>query len=323
MSANNDVGLRPVCPACGSVMPNGTKICTQCGCNLVTDEDDRRRIDRSVAGYPLLESLRPLIKIAVVIAIVGGIGWGLYYGACLIFEDVQETNPWPTDPQTTTTDFFKAMQGGTEADYQACYMLLSQGRKAAVIIGGQSRREGYFPHFERIRQYLTTYCGANFADTMQVDPTGQEVWFANNVVLHISHDASTGLDKQTHYAVREIIEFPIDAAPGIGLEAYERQLDRALGDIDTVGTEEDSDDPAEIVRRQDYETDIERLRRVTRSCRNARQLDTKHALLLWILSAGPTDSATGRLLQEFAEDEFMSPHIRQLAQNSYDYYFQQ
>jgi hypothetical protein len=263
----------------------------------------------------LMEKLKTLLKVLVVIGIVVLIGWGVKKGVNKLFQDATEDTTYPEDPATTATLFFTHLQN---EEYQDCYGLLTPGRKSATVVGMQSRQNnGYFQHFRRIRAYLIERAGNDFVIAMVVSPDGQTVTFRDAVVLTISYDTTTSLDKKRHFPLNEINEFPIDAAPGIGIEQHNRAMNRAIESMGDIGKPEDQlDDPAEIIRQRPDEGPGQRLQRLIEAFKNARQLDTKHTVLDWILKEFPRDPATADFLYRLAQDEKAPPHLRRVAQNT-------
>ena len=148
---------------------------------------------------------------------------------------------------------------------------------------------------------------------MQVDESGGEVYFAGNVVLHIRFDVSTGLDEQSHYALREIEEFPIDAAPGMGIEQYNRSLNRAIENMgDPSGGDADAD-ISQVVAQQPYENVTERIQRLINAFKDSHQLDTRHELLLWLVKEFGPDRRVIRLLREVEKDQSLPPNLCDVA----------
>jgi hypothetical protein len=262
----------------------------------------------------LIEKIKALLKVLAVIGIVVLIGWGIKKGIARLYQDATEDTTYPEDPAVTATQFFTNLQN--EA-YQDCYGLLSVGRKSATVISKQSREQGYFPHFRRIRSYLIEHVGKDFLSTMVVSPDGRTVTFNNDVVLSLSYGSSTSLDKKIHYSLEEINDFPIDVAPGIGIEQYNRGVSRAIDSIDTVGAKEEKlDDPAEVIRQRPDEGPSQRLDRLIYAFKNSRQLDVRHTALDWILKEFPKDPAALSFLNETARDEKVPAHLRRVAQNA-------
>ena len=315
MSATSP-GRDQVCPECGTILSAQSSQCSACGCVL---DGPSRRVgrDRANARLPFLENLGPLVKLVAIVAAVALIGWGIYAGVQALWRDVAETSPYPTDPDVTVTEFFTGLQPGDTPSLQACYGLLTSERKAATVIGQQSRGDGYFPHFLRIRDYLVQRVGEDFTSQMKVDPDGRRVEFVGPrgwVVLSIRLRTVKGLDEANHYALQEINEFPIDAAPGIGLEAHNRGLGRAIDTMGSVSSGQDQD-ASEIIRRLDYENQRERLERLIQAVEAARQLDTRHTVFDWILQEFPTDKLTHRMLFTITDSETHEypPNLREIA----------
>jgi len=304
-----------ICPECGSILRVHESRCPNCGWNFEAARTVSRSKEDSwlITSWFYSDSLRSFLKMLVVLAILGGIGWGVYAGLMRLYRDVEETNPYPLAASETARQFFTNLQFGNEENFQNCYQLLTSQRKAATVIGKQSRGSGYFPHFERIRSYLAKYAGEDFSATMTIDEEGQRVTFPRGIVLHIAYTATTGLDKKTHYSFEGIKEFPIDVAPGIGIEAHNRVLDRAIDSMGSVGGDA-ADDVGEIVARRDYENNAERLGRLAESFKQARSLDTRHKILEWIFIEFPNEPATLALAKEIVMEKKWTPILRSLAQ---------
>ena len=247
------------------------------------------------------------LKKLIVLAVIALLGYLAYLGVESLMKKMQPKNPYPTDPATTVFDFFDAMQA---EDYQSCYGLLDPQRKAATVIRKQSRGAGYFPHFERIRQYLTQYVGQDFASVLEVSEDGRQAFF-NDIVLNIKISSAKGLDKKMHYSIAEIVDFPIDATPGIGLEAHNRQMNKIMGSLAATS----DDDITEIIKQNDYENSRERFQRLTDAFTANRQLDTKHQLLDWIVKEYAADRNLPAWLNKIANDDITPQHLRTLAAN--------
>lgn len=229
---------------------------------------------------------------------------------------MQPIHPHPTDPFETTSEFFYALQN---QDYQTCYKFLVKERKAAVVGGQQSRENAYFPHFDRIRQYLTKYAAQDFTATMDVSPDGHEVVFDGGVVLNLTIEPSKGYDDKTHYGIKEINEFPIDMAPKTGVEQYYRGLGQAIESLGDTSNSGDIDDPFEVIADRPGESKGQRQRRMIDSFKRARQLDTRHTILEWIIKEFYQEPQTQAFLSELTRDQSLSPHLRRLAQQALDY----
>ena len=259
---------------------------------------------------PFGDPLKKMAKLAVGLGAVALIGYLLYAGITSIYHDAAGMHPHPTDPTETASKFFYCLW---DRDYQGCYKLLAKDRKLATIIGKQDRKTGYEPHFERIRNYLSEKVGPDFDEIMKVEPGGQVVNFGVNVVLTLSFSISKGFDKKNHYGIEQINEFPIDVAPGIGIEAYNRRVNSALGSESGLPAAADSDDPSEILRDRDGESSRQREERVIEAFKVARQLDTREVLLSWIIREFGGQRLTQKLLRDIVDDEKQPPQLRLIA----------
>jgi len=258
-------------------------------------------------------ALGSLIKVLVVLLVVGGIGWLVYRGVTSISRAVDKS-PYPNDPVETVTTFFKALQ---KKEYQQCYGLLSSKRLAATVIGRQTR-EKYFNHFNRIRVYLVERSGANFAEGMTVLGNGDQVGFPHDIVLTVALGGGSGPDGKRYYSIDEINEFPIDIAPGIGVEQYNRQLNRMVEGMEGSAGGEPSDDASEIIRDRSGESRPERESRLIAAFKQGRQLDTRHTVLEWIIREFDRDPLAQKFLGEVAGSEYELPQLRQLARQGLD-----
>jgi len=262
---------------------------------------------------PFAGQLKNMAKLAVGLGIAALLGYALYAGVTSIYRDVEEMDPHPTDPTETASEFFYSLW---DRNYQGCYSLLSSQRKTATIIGKQDRLTGYEPHFERIRNYLSAKAGADFDEVMKVVPGGQEVTFGDNVALTVTFAVSKDYNNKDHYGIAQINEFPIDVAPEIGLEAHNRRIDRALGATDGIVQAEESDDPAEILQDRQGESQQERQVRVIQAFRDARQLDTREALLKWIVRESGRQTVAQQILNEIVNDKNEPPQMRLIAREA-------
>ena len=171
-----------------------------------------------------LEGLKGgLVKLIAVLALPALLGGLIYWGVTSVIRDAEQTNPYPTNPAVTTAEFFEGLEF---EDFEHCYKLLAPGRKAATVIGKQSRGEGYYAHFQRIAAYLAERSRRDFATDMDISADGSKVTFSGGVTLTVAFETVGGLDDKAHYAIKEIEEFPIDVLPGIGIESRNRGLGR-------------------------------------------------------------------------------------------------
>ncbi len=303
--------FQQICPRCGKILTGNPITCSDCGMALRSaNPSSGRQSYRS----PLLPDMKPLLKVVSVLAVMAGILWLGYWGVNRIYRSVGEANPYPPDPVQATTEFFTAIY---QKDYNTCYRLLSSRRKIATAIK-RNTHENYDRHFARIGNYLAERVGEAFLEKMSVSEGGGIITF-DGIALTVDFEKSVGLDEKDHYAIDQVREFPMDIAPGIGIEQYNRTLNQAietLGDIG--GSKDDNDDPAEIISQREGESKGERQKRIIAAYKNARELDTRHTLFDWILTEFPDDPATTRFLQEAAKDEMEVLHLRKLAQKALD-----
>lgn len=296
-----------ICPGCGRILTERVATCPECGTAL--ESPPRRATDRGTYVLPFSEYFGTAFKVLVVLGLMAGAAWLVYRGYQAIWQDVVESNPYPADPCVTTTEFFTALETG---QYQRCYELLSSDRKAAVVIGQQGRNTAYDAHFDRIAAYLEQRVGPDFAQRMQVSANGQEVVFDSGVLLTLKLAGSTGVEKKTHWAVAQVNEFPIDVAPGMGVEAHYRQVERAMGSLDQLNANPDAG-TSEIVRRRDGESTRERFERLTEAFFTSRQLDVQHELLEWIVREFGATPQVGGFLSRVRDDEKVPLHLRRQA----------
>jgi len=306
--------MNRVCPQCGFVNADNATSCGACGHVLTAGPPPR---PPAVGRFYFLYGLGALPKIALVLATIALPAVLLYLGAGYLHRVAVDTNPYPTDPAETAAEFFNALY---LKDYQRCYNLFASSRKAAVIIGQQSRYEGYWPHYRRIRNYLVQRAADNFVANMQIDPTGTVVTFDNGIVLTVRFLGSTGMDKKLHYTIEEINEFPIDVAPGLGVEEYNRRLDQMIDGIESPGqmpeTPIDYDDLGEILGYRPEDTKYQREQRLIAAVKKARQLDVRHSVLECLIREYRHERATRRLLTDLTYDPQEVPQLRQLARRA-------
>ena len=295
-----------ICPECGAVLGYAVSTCPKCNRRLSGTATDHRP---SAAPRLPLSQIGSLLKIIAIIAVVVLIGYLGHRAITGIVSSAQKS-PYPDSPTETIEQFFAAMQN---LDDQRCYQLLSIARKATTIIEKQSR-ENYYYHFARIRNYLQRHSGPDFATYMEIGPDSKTIFFTNNIALTVTLKTQSGPDKKTHYAISQVNEFPIDIAPGIGTEKYRRSLNRAMESLDALNVDESAlDDPAEIIRQRPDESPRQRLRRLCDACLQARQLDTRHTLLEWIIKEFPNDKATTNFMHKLDNDENEVYQLRLLA----------
>ncbi len=250
---------------------------------------------------------KTVLKVAGIFLAIVVVVWVFLYASERFSHDLAETNPLPTSSEEAGREFFQALQ---QERFQKCYKLLASSRKAATIIGKQDRQT-YYVHFTRIRLYLTRYCGPEFADKMEVTPGGREVEFPNGVVLTVKYQSKAGSEKKSHFGIYEIEEFPIDIAPGIGIEEHNRMVNRMIDDIDSLDYDlGDVDNFTQVIQERKGESPAAKLSRWIKSYELARQLDSRHYLVDWIAREFPEDRLTRKFLAQVANNEKEAPHLR-------------
>ena len=268
----------------------------------------------------LAYSLKPLCKRLIIIVVLVLLAWLGYEGFRRIGSSLEVKHPHPTDPAETTGRFFQSL---ADEDYQQAYGLLVASLKAATLVGQQSRADGYFPHFARIADYFRKYAGEDFIANMQVSADGRRVTFANDITLTVQLEATRGSDKENHYGIRRINEFPIDAAPKMGVEKYYRGLGRTMEGLDSSSGTDEINDVSEVIRPHPGESERETQRRWFESFKCAPQLDTRHSILEWIIKRYGSEPLTRKFLTELAADEKQPAHLRSLARQTLDHYREQ
>jgi hypothetical protein len=261
-----------------------------------------------------MPNLGPSFKIALACAVVAVVGWLAFRGVSRFLQRFEDTNPYPTDPNVATTAFFTAL---AQKDYQHCYQLLPINRTAATIINRASREE-YALHFERIRAYLANHAGPDFLASMTVGAGGEKVTFKNGIVLTVDIAyAGQGAGHALHYAINQISEFPIDVAPGLGVEEYNRSVE---GMIESSASKEESpppsDDPADFLGIRPGEAPVQREKRFIDEVKRGRQLDARHIALEKLVKEFSGQPATRQLLSDLAANEKEVPQLRLLAQQN-------
>lgn len=299
------------CPRCQAVVATSARTCRQCGYKFSVKrvEPGVNRPNLSDSLAPLKESVGKLFKFVLLCGVIGLTGWAGMVGINKFVKSLEPKNPFPDDPAVTTTEFFTAL---AQQDNQGCYQRLEISRKVATTIGRNSR-DSYSMHFNRIRLYLREQVGTeNFIDTMKVSDDGREVLFDQRIKLTMELTTSRGSKNDLHYSVAQVKEFPIDIAPGIGLEKHNRGIGRMLEGMDA---DDELDDVSEIIRRRDYESKRDRQKRMITAFYNARQLDTRHTTLEWIIREFHQDKTCLAFLKKVAEDETEVMQLRALAQD--------
>ncbi len=300
------------CPFCDAVNHSNVLTCRSCGYHFYNRRGYRRPSHHERLEGPA-SALRSGFKKLMILGFIALGGYLAYLGLVHIYNSMQPPHPHPTDPAETTRQFFTAL---SEENYQQCYSLLESKRKTAVVVGVQDRESGYNPHFERIREYLEHYAGDNFAEKSTVSEDGRQITFPNGITLHMQLSTSkSSFDKQEHFGIHEITEFPIDAAPGLGVEQYHRGINRMIDSMEGMADTGEVNNLSDVINSRPGESDRQRLDRMIESLYKARQLDIKHGILEWILKEFPYERATQNFLVKLSKDERQPAHLRAIAQN--------
>lgn len=307
---NDSSDFELICPKCGTLYGGNASGCPKCGHARASAPPAYRPPRKAKPSRgPILPDFSILVKTALILLAIAIPAWLLYQFTNYLSDSVKEANLHPTDPMVTTTDFFESLE---QEDYQKCYALLVKERKMAAAIGKHTR-DRYFQHFTRIRDYLAERVDEEFTWDMAVSTDGRQVQFGANIALTLSMVGTKGLDKLSHYAIKEVKEFPQDIAPGIGMEKYQRHLNRVIESIDELAQDEKDMDPADILEPRAGERDSERRDRWLNSFKRQRQLDTRHVLLEWIVRQFSQDRQVQAFLAEVAQDENEVVQLRRLA----------
>jgi hypothetical protein len=239
------------------------------------------------------ETISKIVKTLIIVAILIGLGWWGWRGMSSLFEG--PPHPHPTDPAQAAENFFVALE---QPDLQKCYSALSQERKSATGVGLNSR-DDYYDHFQRIRRYLIKRASPHFTQNMHIDPSGRTVTFDNDVTLTLKFDTTIGNDKQTHYGIDEINEFPIDKAPSLGIEARNRAMDKFIESLETGRPENPSTSSREQALINAFE--------------DYRQLDTRHDILEMLVNEYGSSPTTIDYLRKLVRDKKQPRQFRRLA----------
>lgn len=267
----------------------------------------------------MIDSLKKIVLVLILLAIPSYLVFRVFKA---ITQTAEESNPYPTDPRETTAQFFRSLEDEYkkgpqgEAAYHGCYNLLTGQRKAATIIGSNNR-EIYALHFDRIRNYLVKRIGEDFVSRMNI--VGQDPYcrasFDDYITLTIELAATKGLDNKSHYAIKQICDFPLDVMPGLGLESYQRKVDQAIESIDSLDSEmAEVEDAADVIKPLPGETSGQHLQRLIDGYARARQLDVRHDLLDYMVENFPREQIPSKFLQDIARDEEQAVHLRKIAE---------
>jgi len=255
--------------------------------------------------------VRPLLKVLLIAAAILIPTWLLYKGVYRLWFQATDLR-LPESGPVAAQEFFTSLE---QENYQECYHLLNSERKAATTIGKQDRII-YFDHFNRIRKYLKKYAGDDFVAAMQVSPDGATLDFPNDITLTLTFQNITNVAGKRYYTIREVNEFPIDIAPGIGLEAHNRRTSQAIESMGDLPRESDEnlENPHDILDPRSRESPDQRFERLTRAFQNARQLDIRHLVLEMIIRENRNNPSLTSFLTTVARDESVPKHLRKLAQ---------
>jgi hypothetical protein len=267
----------------------------------------------------------PLLKVVLVLTLLALPAYLVIRAFDAIYRSAEEANPYPTDPVETITRFFTALQNEKERGpdtppYQSCYNLLAGQRKAATIIGSHDR-ESYARHFDRIRNYLVRRIGEDFLSYMEINRSGTtfQVTFDNYITLTVELGATGGLDKKSHYNLKQIRDFPLDIMPGLGVESRNRSVNRAMDSVDGLDMPFiEIEDAADVIDMRQGESPHQHLQRLIDSYHRAIQLDVRHDLLDYIVDNFPHAQIPPRFLQDIIRDSMEAIHLRDMAQQVFD-----
>lgn len=307
-----------ICAKCGKINGESAFSCSECGAVLSSPQ-----LNRPPAAPRLwfLTDTGMLIKITITIALLVGAGLLVKYGIESFYFAVMDTNPYPTDTTSATTKFFTALHAD---DYPACYSLLTSTRKAATVIGLQDRQGGYWVQFDRIKNYLTKRAGPDFAAHMKIDPSGTQITFQNDIVLNIRFDRSKDFNQVTHFAIDEILEFPIDPAPGLGIGERNRQLEQLIQEIESPRRSfvpvANYDNLQEILLFHPEESLLQTQQRLIDAFQNAWSLDVRHSVLDHLIREFSSQPLTYRFLSELAYNDHAISQLQKTAQAAIGYY---
>ena len=227
-------------------------------------------------------------------------------------------NPLPVDPAVTLEDFFTCLQDKPDDDYFRARELLAPPMKMPVL--WDSGKIDYINgNFERIRNYLIERAGSNFAAHLQFEsgPYYFMTKFPNGIILRCTIGTKWGLDEKTHYTVEQILDFPQDYFPTLGVEQRNRELNQIMDSVTKSNTEivEEVDDLQSALALRSGESPSVRLQRLINSFHYSYMLDVRHALFDAILQDFPDDPATKEFLREITREDYdVALHLKNQAQ---------
>ncbi len=292
------------CSQCSGLYPKDKSSCIYCGYSSEANslvqgkpQKEKRSLDYSI-----------FIKVFVVLFVIGFPAWLIYKAGDMIHQDMTTSNiVTPVNSYDTAQKFFQAIY---DKDFQSCYGLLNKDRKMAALISDQAK-EVYYLQFMRIRIYLEQQVSHNFIETMDVSEDGKHVIFDNKIKLTCIYSAKRDKNKVLHYSLKEIKEFPVDTFIGLGVEAYQRQLEKVMDDTDNITNEPQDLSPEEYLAYYNNPT----LRELTKSFYHQRQLDTRHFILIKIIKDHGEASYTKTFFQKVAQDNNEVFNLRNFAKD--------
>lgn len=244
-------------------------------------------------------------KLVVLLVLLAIPTVGVWYGFHRVWKSVEEDNPYPLDPAEATKQFWTSIQNEAAEAYPGAYGLLGSETKAAQVAGLSSRGE-VADHFDRIRRYLVQRVGPDFLSTMRIDPEQpRAATFSNGITLHLTFKSVPGLEGKKHYAVDYVSEFPHDTAPLFA--ERNREIARAAGEEPRLTIRRPED--LALLQQPPAATDI------CRAYRNADQLDTRHALLEYIVYYYPDSSYVCMFLQRDVLQPGTTAALQEIAQS--------
>ncbi len=303
------------CPRCNIQIEASSKRCGGCGyrfevSSAAAPARTRPSGARGDVSGALQERLASIVSKVIIIAVVAGLGWGIWVGVRKFIDSLDPGHPFPLTRQETATIFFNGL--ATE-DYQSCYNLLESSRRVATVIDSDNRYR-YFKNFERIRNYLIERSGEDCFAQMTIDSDTGRIRFPKGIELTLVYEHTRDSRNRDRYGVEMVHEFPIDKAPSLGLEQHYRDIEQAIEGEGVVL--EEIDRPGPVVALRQNETPAQRLQRLIESYPRARMLDARHTILETIVrESDPKNGSTLRLLHSIADDKLESIILRNYARS--------
>ncbi|MCP4709267.1 MAG: hypothetical protein GY869_11630 [Planctomycetes bacterium] len=223
----------------------------------------------------------------------------------------------PLDPTETISDFFTCLQDKPDGDYFRARELLETPMKMPMIM--DSGQINYInENFDRIRRYLIDKVGPDFATNIQVESRVfyLAAMFDNDIILRCSIGTKWSVDEKHHYSLKQVIDFPLDYFPMLGVEERNRDLNLMIESLDkaeSVEEIEDFDNIDNIIAMQSGEPPFVRLERLITTFHYS-VLDVQHAVFDAILEEFPDAPATWDFLREITEEDYGAPvHLEKRA----------